>query len=83
MGEMKNLKPGDKGWNFMQLIEKHNETLKRKEAKLWSMIPDEVQDKWGWFYANRYLLWYIDDNGLFYHMPVDRMKGLWIWDAEY
>ncbi len=85
MGEMKNLQPGDRGYKFLKILDESNKTLQRKEQKLWSMMPIEIytdKDRYNWFYNNRYLLWYIDDDCNVYPIPVHTMKGLWFWDLK-
>ena len=83
MGEMKNLRPGDSGWNFMETIRQHNDLLTRKERKLWSLMPlwrkllwdvGFKRQGWGWFYRKRYLLWYIDDHLKLHDRPIDAIQ---------
>jgi hypothetical protein len=39
MGEMKNLQPGDRGWNFMETIRRHNAEVDERRWLLWRSLP--------------------------------------------
>jgi hypothetical protein len=39
MGEMKNLQPGDLGWNFMERIRAHNMKIDERRRLLWRSLP--------------------------------------------